>query len=142
MSKSTITYSPNVDMEVRTYLQELLGLEACNSLSKYLGLPSMLERNKQLSFMIIKEKVWKKLQSWRSQLFSNGGIEILIKAVAIAIPNYTMGVFKIPPTLCHDLQGMVTKFWWGDLKTKDQFIGGSERCYAFLREMGVWASKT
>lgn len=38
---------------------------------------------------------------------------MLIKAVAMAIPTYTMGVFRIPKSLCLDLQAMVAKFWWG-----------------------------
>jgi len=33
--------------------------------------------------------------------------EILIKAVALAIPTYTMSVFKLPNTLCNEMTGMV-----------------------------------
>jgi len=36
----------------------------------------------------------------------------LIKAVIQAIPTFTMGCFKIPLGLCHDIEAMIKKFWW------------------------------
>ena len=39
--------------------------------------------------------------------------EIIIKAMAQAIPTYTMSVFKLPDTLCDELNSMVRTFWWG-----------------------------
>ena len=80
---------------------------------KYLGLPTLIGRNKKSTFQSIKSKVWQKLQLWKGKLFSIGGREVLIKAVALAIPTYTMGMFKIPVTLCEELQHMVARFWWG-----------------------------
>ena len=38
---------------------------------------------------------------------------MLIKAVAQAIPTYTMGCFRIPNSLCDDMTGMIRNFWWG-----------------------------
>ena len=40
-------------------------------------------------------------------MLSRVGNEILIKAVAQAIPTYTMGVFKLPNILCNEMTGMV-----------------------------------
>ena len=37
----------------------------------------------------------------------------MIKAVAQAIPTYIMGVFKLPMSVCDDLNRMVRNFWWG-----------------------------
>ena len=63
----------------------------------------MVGRNKNNSFQSLKDKVWKRIQRWKEKLLSKGRKEILIKAVAQAIPTYTMNVFKIPTTLCYDL---------------------------------------
>ena len=48
-----------------------------------------------------------KLAGWKEKLLSNAGKEILIKAVAQAVPAYTMSCFKLPNTLCDELTGMV-----------------------------------
>ena len=52
-------------------------------------------------------------------LLSKAGKEVLIKAVAQALPTYTMGVFQLPVKLCDELNTLCAKFWWGQ--------AGSER---------------
>lgn len=44
--------------------------------------------------------------------FPVGGREILIKAVAQAIPSYTMSIVRSPVILCHHLRSMIVNFWW------------------------------
>jgi hypothetical protein len=45
---------------------------------------------------------------------SSGAREVMIKAVAQAIPTYTMGVFKLPATLWEELMQLTRYFWWGE----------------------------
>ena len=49
-------------------------------------------------------------------MLSKARKEILIKAVAQAIPTYTMSCFKLPDSLCEDLTSMIRNFWWGQKK--------------------------
>ena len=70
-------------------------------------------RNKRNTFNAVKEKLAKKLARWKEKLLSKARKEILIKAVAQAIPTYTMSCFKIPDSLCDDLTSMIRNFWWG-----------------------------
>ena len=83
---------------------------------KYLGLPSIIGRSKTKVFAEVKEKVGRKLAGWKEKLLSIGGKEILIKAVAQAVPTYTMNCFLIPKGLCEEIEGMIRNFWWGQRK--------------------------
>ena len=39
--------------------------------------------------------------------------EVLIKAVAQAIPTYALSVFKFCKDLCNSIQSAIMRFWWG-----------------------------
>ena len=49
----------------------------------------------------------------RKKMLSMGGKEILIKAIAQAVPTYTMSCFLLPKDLYDDLESMERNFWWG-----------------------------
>ena len=70
-------------------------------------------RNKRNTFNDIKEKLCRKLFGWKEKMLSKAGKEVLIKAMALAIPTYTMSCFKLPDTLCDELIAKIRKFWWG-----------------------------
>ncbi|KAK2655323.1 hypothetical protein Ddye_008375 [Dipteronia dyeriana] len=108
----------------RANIQAIFGIEECNTRDKYLGHPTLVGRNKQLTFNMIKERVWKKVRGWKRNLFSFGGKEVLIKAVAQAIPTYTMSIFQL------DLSAMMSKFWWAsrDVKHKISWIKWQNLC--------------
>ena len=90
-----------------------LGVPTLKNYEEYLDLPSMVGRNKRVSFEYLKQRVWKRLQGWEGKLLSQAGREVLIKSVIQAIPTYTMSCFKLPVTLCHEIETLVRKFWWG-----------------------------
>nr|ABN08038.1 RNA-directed DNA polymerase (Reverse transcriptase) [Medicago truncatula] len=83
---------------------------------KYLGLPSMVGRNKNAIFSYLKDRIWKKCQSWSVRSLSRADKEVLIKSVAQAIPSYCMGAFLIPASLCEELERMMNSFYWGSKK--------------------------
>ena len=77
---------------------------------KYLGLPSIIGKSKVEIFAEIKKRVERKLSGWKEKMLSMGGREVLIKAVAQAIPTYAMSCFQIPKSLCDDMKTMMKKF--------------------------------
>ena len=64
-------------------------------------------RSKQNTFKALKEKLDNKLSRWKEKLLSQAEKEVLIKAVAQAIPTYTMSVFKLPNSLYDDLTEII-----------------------------------
>ena len=95
--------------------------------NKYLGLPSIIGKSKSQVFAEIKDRVAKKLAGWKGKLLSIGGREILIKAVAQAVPTYTMSCFQLPKTLCKDLENMMRNFWWGQRNEENKIAWVSWR---------------
>ena len=119
-----------------------MGVEEIRQYERYLGLPSLVGKNKKASFNYIKEIVWRKIQWWKEKLLSQAGREILIKAVIQAIPSYTMNCFKLPLGLCAEIERLIRKFWWVRKETGGRFIGSNGKLFASQNLKGVWDSKT
>ena len=79
---------------------------------KYLGLPTPSGRMSKGKFQNLQEQLTKWILQW-GEAASQGGKEILIKAVAQSLPTYIMGVFHLPRSVSDDLTRMVHNFWWG-----------------------------
>lgn len=120
--KSEILFSRNVPTDTKESLSSILGVQQSIGNGKYLGLPSMIDRNKKSIFNFIKDKVWKKIFSWNSRMLSMASREVLIKVVAQAIPSYCMSIYSIPPSIADDIQKMLNQFWWGSSKKKSRGI--------------------
>lgn len=82
---------------------------------KYLGLPIPEGRLSREKCQNLQARLTKTIIRWGDTL-SQAGKEVMIKAVAQAIPTYMMGVFKLPMFVCDDLNRMVWNFWWGSFK--------------------------
>ncbi|KAF2286372.1 hypothetical protein GH714_015657 [Hevea brasiliensis] len=80
----------------------------------YLGLPTVVGRNKAELFGYIKDKVWQRLHGWKRKLLSRARKEVLFKAVVQVVPNYTVSVFLFPLELCAALKRMINSFSWSD----------------------------
>jgi hypothetical protein len=100
-----------------------LGLEAKGG--KYLGLPLYVGRSKQKCFEYLKEKIWKRIQGWKERFLSAAGKELLLKAVAQAIPTYAMACFDLTKSLCDSISQMVCQYWWSqqDNESRMHWIG-------------------
>jgi len=81
LNKASVFFSRNTKFSRR---QEI---------DSYLGLPSFVGRSRNKAFQFIKEKVWRKLNNWRTIFLSQAGKEILLKVVIHAIPTYCMSIF-------------------------------------------------
>ncbi|KAK2654212.1 hypothetical protein Ddye_014068 [Dipteronia dyeriana] len=130
LQKPNITFSPNVCIYIRTEIQAVFGVGNAQTHDKYLGLPTLIGKNRKKTFNEIKERVWKRIRGWKNGIFSLGGKEVLIRAVAQAVPTYTMSIFHLPLGLCDDLGSMLFGFWWGSNngKRKISWVSWKKAC--------------
>ncbi|XP_058749287.1 uncharacterized protein LOC131622279 [Vicia villosa] len=113
LEKSEASYSRNVREEVKLLIQNRMRVKTVARHSKYLGLPVIFGRSKKEIFRLVIERVWKKLKGWKEKFLSRTGKEILIKAVAQAIPSYIMSCYRLPSGVCDEIESLLAKFWWG-----------------------------
>ncbi|XP_058784773.1 uncharacterized protein LOC131659623 [Vicia villosa] len=113
LDNSEVSFSRNVRDDAKIMICTRMGVKTILSHSKYLGLPVVFGRSKREVFNLVIERVWKKIKGWKERFLSTAGKEVLIKAVVQAIPSYIMSCYKLPETVCHEIEAMIAKFWWG-----------------------------
>jgi hypothetical protein len=85
-------------MAAQEDLSRIMGVRHVLGTGNYLGLPSMIGRKKKEIFDYIKDRIWKRINSWRGRALSRAGKEVMIKFVLQAIPSYVMSIYLLPET--------------------------------------------
>ncbi|KAG7597660.1 Reverse transcriptase domain [Arabidopsis suecica] len=112
-NKSSIIFGMKIPETKRQRLKRILRIEKVGGGGKYLGLPEQFGRKKVELFSYIVQRVKERTKSWSTKYLSPAGKEILIKSVAMALPVYSMNCFILPSTICDEINGVLTSFWWG-----------------------------
>lgn len=86
-------------------------MKSTGSFEKYLWLPTIIGRAKAAAFNSLMDRVWGLFTNWKTKMLSAVGKEILLKAILLAIPTYTMGIFQLPHSIILKLDRMMKKFW-------------------------------
>ncbi|KAA3468918.1 reverse transcriptase [Gossypium australe] len=115
--KSLIYFGANVNLDVKEYIVNLLGVRVAPNPEKYLGLPIMVGRKKSWAFANFADRFRKRIEGWSLCYLSIGGKEVFIKSVLQAIPLYAMQYFLMPKSFCRKLEGIMNKFWWTNNKS-------------------------
>jgi hypothetical protein len=102
--KSEVFISRNMSQAAKEDLSRILGVKHVLDTSIYLGLPSMIGRSKKATFSYIKDRIWKRMNSWRGRALSKAGKEIMIKSILQAIPSYVMSMFILPSSFIDDIE--------------------------------------
>ncbi|XP_058774459.1 uncharacterized protein LOC131648725 [Vicia villosa] len=113
LSKSEVFFSRNLSVPAQQDLANIMGVRHVLGTGKYLGLPSMIGRSKRSIFSFIKDRIWKRINSWKGRSLSRAGKEVMIKSVLQAIPTYIMSIFILPDVVVNEIERMLNSFWWG-----------------------------
>ena len=73
-------------------------------------MPTDAGHSKNGTFKYLRDRVWEKVKGWMEKLLSTAGKEVLIKAVAQAIPVYSMSCFRLPRGLCDSISSIIRQF--------------------------------
>jgi ribonuclease HI len=138
LAKSSIFFSPNTNALLRAEICEELHITTEAISDKYLGLPALVGADRSDCFEHFIERIIQRINGWKEKMLSIGGKEILLKAVAQAIPVYAMSVFLIPKGVCKRMMDAISKFWWGDddNSNKMHWLAWWKLCYP-KREGGM-----
>ncbi|PNX90421.1 ribonuclease H, partial [Trifolium pratense] len=74
MSKSKVFFTQNLSTAAQEDLSRMMGVRHVLGTENYLGLPSMVRRGKD-TFGYVKDRIWKKINSWRGRALSKAGKE-------------------------------------------------------------------
>ena len=110
--KSSIAFNSNVPEQVKTEINNLLAVPPEAPCGKYLSLPSIVWRNKEVTFGYVKERICNRLNNWNKKMLSRAGKEVFLKSIIQAIPSFVLSVFLLPSTLCDEIEKMMNSFWW------------------------------
>jgi hypothetical protein len=113
-AKCSLLAKQQLDVNLQEQIRGVLGVEKVEFEPKYLGLPTPDGRQKNKRFQPLRERFGKRISSWSEKLLSAAGKEVMIKAVAQAIPTYIMSVFQLSKALCEELEREVRRYWWGE----------------------------
>jgi hypothetical protein len=114
LAKSSIFFSPNTNVLIKAEICEALHISTEAISDKYLGLPALVGADRSDCFEHFIERIIQRIMGWKEKQLSIGGKEILLKAIAQAIPVYAMSVFLIPKGICKRMMDAISSFWWGD----------------------------
>ena len=92
LSKSEAFFSRNMSRAAQEGLSRIIGVRHVIGTEKYLGLPSMIGRDKRFIFSFIKDRIWRQINAWRGRALSKAGKEVMIKSVLQSIPSYIMSL--------------------------------------------------
>ncbi|VVA39352.1 PREDICTED: reverse mRNAase [Prunus dulcis] len=115
--KSSLFFSTNCLQETRDRLARSLNIPQGRGFGKYLGLKFDFGHSKKEVFEEIRDKVATRVHGWAENFLTTTGNEVLLKAVALVLPAYTMSCFLLLQGVCTDILRALSSFWWGSQGT-------------------------
>lgn len=93
-----------------------VGLQATNSIEKYLGMPFLIGRSKSHAFQNIVNRIYQKMENLKVHFFITRCKRISTQGYNSSRANLHKCVFCLSKVLCKRIQNNIARFWWDSLK--------------------------
>ena len=110
--KSRVMCSPSVSRQRRELFTTISLIHFASDLGKYLGFPLWISRPRKNDFAFIVDKLRHRLASWKGKLLNKAGRLALAKSVLSSILIYPMQTFRLPTSICDDIDETTGSFLW------------------------------
>lgn len=94
LSKSSIFFGSKTKSRTKRKIVDAFGIQCKEGFRKYLGLQADFGHSKRVVFEEVRDKIESRMAGWAEQFLSPAGKEVLVKSVAMVVPNYAMSCFK------------------------------------------------
>jgi len=111
--KSAVFFSNNCPDPIKELVRNELDIPTEELSDRYLGLPTALGCSTAEAFEFIPTRIRGLIGTWSGREASSAGREVLLKAVAQAVPTYSMSCFLLSKTTCKKIRGAMMNYWWG-----------------------------
>lgn len=109
-NKSRVFFSPNVDINTRELLCDILGFKLMPNLGKYLGFPIKHQGTGSQDFNFVLDRIKQKLVGWKANLLSMVRRAVLIQSSTSVVPAYTMQCATLPRKLLENIDRVNQNF--------------------------------
>lgn len=95
-------------------IQKIFNIQITEGHAIYLGLPTSSNRNKRLQFGFLRERVTRKLETWKNKHLSAAEKKFSSKLLCRLSLTTRWYIFKVLEAICSDIDRACPCFWWGD----------------------------
>ncbi|KAM2896759.1 hypothetical protein COP2_006481 [Malus domestica] len=117
--KCSLYFGNQCPRQQRRLIESCTNFVGKETFGRYLGLSADFGASKKAVFEGVREALDGRINGWAEQFLSPAGKEVMIKVVAIALPNYAMSCFKLPVNLCKEMESNIANFWWRGSREKN-----------------------
>lgn len=108
--KSSLFFGSNCTKRMRKKILRITCIQVREGFGKHLGLQADFGQSKKVVFEEVRKNIENRMGGRAERFLSQAGKEVLIKSVAMAMPNHAISSFKLPVGVCKEIEGEIARY--------------------------------